>query len=698
MAGPWEKYGGGTGEADTATRKPWEKYGSSSSQPSHSGQSVPEFMPVGVEGYDPATGEVSQGRPGVAEQLGQSGVATAQNWLESIPIIGPSAEATTRAIAAGVVAPFSEKTFPEVYNEMGRMKDRASEENQVAATLGTVGGAVSGTAPFVAAAPAAFGVGAGSLPARMAAGGASSGALASADTAARGGDNEQIVESGLFGLGVGAVTPAVADAAKWSLEKIGEKLSPTLQAILKPDEEAARRVGTAITRDRAANPAQMMDAADEAVAREAGVPITNVDRGGETTRALARSVANQSPEVRAGLQNTVDDRFATQGNRVVNFVRRLAGGNVDDLAMQEGIRDAARAANKPAYDRAFSNPNAQKVFTPELQELMQSPSVQKAARMATSRSANRGAVEGFKAVQNPFHQAADGTFKLRQTADGKLVSPTLQFWDQVKRNLDGEIGKAGRAGDRTMQADLMGLKTKLVNALDAAVPEYRVARQGAAAFFGAEDALEAGKKFARSPRSIPEATKAFEKFTEADKVAFKTGFASEIIDGVKASSDRRNVISTVFKSQAAREQMELVFGKTKAREIEAYVRVEDLADRLRGALGNSTTARQLVELGIGTSLGGAGGYALGGDIQSAAKGAIVGAGVARGKQYLAGKEGEVMRRVGDMLLSDDPALLDKIVRQAALSPKYMRALVNLDKQLGTISRAGTLVSTQPKSQ
>jgi len=271
-------------------------------------------------------------------------------------------------------------------------------------------------------------------------------------------------------------------------------------------------------------------------------------------------------------------------------------------------------------------------------------------------------------------------------------------WDQVKRNLDGEIGKAGRAGDRTMQADLMGLKTKLVNALDAAVPEYRVARQGAAAFFGAEDALEAGKKFARSPRSIPEATKAFEKFTEADKVAFKTGFASEIIDGVKASPDRRNVISTVFKSQAAREQMELVFGKTKAREIEAYVRVEDLADRLRNALTGTTTARQLIELGIGTSLGGAGGYALGGDIQSAAKGAIVGAGVARGKQYLAGKEGEVMRRVGDMLLSDDPAVLDKIVRQAALSPKYMRALVNLDKQLGTISRAGTLVSTQPKSQ
>ncbi len=674
---------------------------SSSTQPSHSGEPVPEFRPVGVSGYDPATGEVDPNAPREESALGKfsrSGVATAQNWLESLPIIGPSAEATTRAIAAGAVAPFSEKTFSEVYNEMGDLKKQAAEENPIAAGLGTVGGAVSGTAPLVAAAPAAFGVTGTSLPIRAAASGASSSSLAAADTAARGGSNEEIVESGLFGLGVGVATPVVGELARRGLDKLGQKLSPTLKAILKPEEEAARRVGTAITRDKIANPDQIVTAADEAVAQQSGIALRNVDRGGETTRALARSVANQSPEARAALQNAADDRFATQGNRAVAFVKRLAGGNVDDLAIQEGIRYAAKAANDPAYARAFARPEAQQLFTPELQELMQAPAVQRAASMATTRSANRGAVEGFKAVQNPFHKATDGTFKLRRTADGKLVAPSLRFWDQVKRNLDGEIGKAGRTGDSTLQGDLMGLKRKLVSALDDIVPQYREARQGASAFFGAEDALEAGQKFARSPRSIPEATKAFEKFSEAEKAAFRTGFASEVIDGIKAAPDRRNVISTVFKSQAAREQMELVFGKMKAREIEAYVRVEDIVDRLRGALGGPTTTRQLVELGIGTSLGGVGGYALGGDVQSAAKGAAVGAGGALAKRYIAGKEAEVMKQVGEMLLSDDPKLLEKVVRQAALSPKYMRALVKWDEALGIATRGSALAVTQPKSQ
>lgn len=667
---------------------------SKSTQPSHSGETVPEFQPVGRDGYDPSTGEIAK-KESALGKFSRSGVATAQNWLESLPIIGPSAEATTRAIAAGAVAPFSDKTFSEVYNEMGDLKKQAAEENPIAAGLGTVGGAVSGTAPLVAAAPAAFGVTGASLPARIAASGASSSTLAAADTSARGGSSKDIVESGLFGLGIGVATPIVGELARRGLDKLGQKLSPTLKAILKPEEEAARRVGAAITRDKVANPDQIVTAADETVAQQSGIALRNADRGGETTRALARSAANQSPEARAAMENVARDRFDTQGVRAIQMIRRAAGGAADDLKLQQALREGARKANGPAYAKAY-DAGDKVVWSPELERLSGSPTVQNAMRGAQRVWRDVAIADGYGAT-NPGALVDRGG--MLSMLSGKVpVFPNLQFWDYTKRIIDDQIGQAVRAGKDQKVRTLTALKKQLVQELDKTVPAYAEARSGASLFFGAEDALESGKLFARQPGTVPEVRRAIGSMSKEDALAFRTGFASEIIDTIRNTPDRTNVISKVFRSQSAREQMELVFGKMKAREIEAYVRVEDIGDRLRGALGNSTTARQLVELGIGTSLGGVGGYAWGGDLKSAATGATAGAGAALGKRYLAVKEAEVMKRVGEMLLSDDPKLLEKVVRQAALSPKYMRALVQWDDALGIAARGSSLAVTQPKSQ
>ena len=153
-----------------------------------------------------------------------------------------------------------------------------------------------------------------------------------------------------------------------------------------------------------------------------------------------------------------------------------------------------------------------------------------------------------------------------------------------------------------------------------------------------------------------------------------------MIDKIKAVGDRTNVINTVFKSQAAREQMELVFGQKKLREIEAYVRVEDLADRLRGAMGNSTTARQLVELGIGAG----GGFAVsGGDW----KGALGGAALAKGARHLGQRiDNKVMEAVARMLTADSPKAIDAAVKRAAESQEYMRALEEWGRLLGGPAR------------
>lgn len=649
------------------------------------GNAIPEFIPRGADGlpipgYNPKSGNV--------DKLGATGTFAAA-MPEGIPIIGPLLDKTMMAGSAGLGSLLTGDPYAKVRSEMQVMKDVGNEEHPVARTAGNITGGIAALGPLggTEAGGWALGTRGATLGGRILRSSLSSGGISAADTAARGGDTADVLESGAIGTTLGGAIPALGAGIKTGIESGADFLKRILGAAANPTREAERRLGSVLARDAAANPGKVLSASDEAAAQAAGVPISNVDRGGETTRALARSVANQAPEARAGLENLANDRFAGQSQRASTFINKIMGGNVDDIAYQQSLRDMGRIGNGPAYDAAFSHPNAQAMWSPELQQLMQAPAMQRAAMQATTRGANRSAVEGFKAIKNPFHQARDGAFKLRQNADGTMATPTLQFWDQTKRNLDSMIGKAKVAGDKTLVGDLTALKRQLVDTLDGAVPLYKQARQGAAVFFGAEDALEAGKKFVMTPKAIPEARKAFLKFSAADRKAFSVGYASELIDRIKASPDRLNVVNSVFKSQAARESMELALGPQRAKQIESYVRVETLVDRLRGALGGSTTTRQLTELGLGGVAGGA--YT--GDWSGFFTGAGIAGGIRHGGGFVRNRlEQNVMRELGQILTADDPALIQRLVTKASQSPRYMKALEGIGNALAVPARTGVI--------
>lgn len=624
--------------------------------------------------------------PQQAQQADQSFTDAGVTWLDNavsgIPIIGPTIKSGSDWLGSQLIGAVTGEDPAAIRGGVQERRTVRDEQYPASALSGQIAGnlaAMGGIGSTAAGAEALGMTGAKLLP-RIARS-ASSGALVSgADTAARGGGVFDTIESTAIGGTIGGAIPVLGSALRAGAQAIGERVYPMVNAALRPEAEAARRVGGALARDTAAAPQALLNSADDAAAQAYGVPLANVDRGGETTRALARSVANQNPEARQTIEKLASDRFGAQSQRASDFIKKITHGNVDDLGFQQAIKDTARIVNKPAYDAAFNSAGAQGMWTPRLAELMQSPAMQVAARNATSRGANRAAVDGFKAVTNPFTVGADGAFTLRVNPDGSRALPNLQFWDQTKRNLDSLIGKTGRSGDNALQADLTALKGALVSELDKAVPAYASARKGAAGYFDAEDSIEAGRKFATTPRSIPEARQAFEKFSKVEKDGFAIGYASELIDRIKASGDRTNVINSVFKSQSARESMELVFGPQKMKEIEAYVRVEDIADRLRGAMGNSTTARQLIELGLGA----AGGGITTGDWT----GALTGAALARGARYAGQKvDAKVMEQVANLLTKDNPAALKIAVQQAALKPAYMQALELYSNALAIPSRA-----------
>jgi hypothetical protein len=619
--------------------------------------------------------------------------ATLGGMVNGIPVIGPMAQNVSDALVGGASA-LTGGDYGETVEGLRARREGLAAANPVASVAGNLAGGIGayGALAKTAGGAAALGL-EGGLAARVGNSAASGAAISATDAAFKGGDLENVIGNAVIGGGIGAATPPIASGLGAAARAIGNRFAPTIAGATNPAEEGARRAGQVFIRDAQANPTGIMSAADEAAAQRAGIPLMNVDRGGETTRALARSVANQNPEARATISKAVDSRFESQGLRATDLIRRVAGGSVDDIGYQQAIREQAAIVNAPRYKAAFEAPQARAVWTPQIRQLMQSPQFRAAVNMAEKRGADKAAISGFKAVKNPFVFGADGSINLKVNADGSRALPSLAFWNQVKINLDGMIERAQRGAkpDRSLYADLTQMKNMLVGDLDAAVPAYRTARQGAAGFFGADDALQAGKTFANQPRNVPEAQRAFAKFNDAEKSAFRTGYASELIDRIRATRDRVNVVNQVFGNQASREMMQTVFGPARAREIEAYVRVENLADMMRGALGNSTTARQLVELGIGTGVGGLGGLGLsGGNWGAAAQGAALGAGAAGAKALGQRIDAKVMQEVARILTSSNPKDLQKAIYNASMSPKWMDAIKALEEQLQIGTRAALM--------
>lgn len=647
-------------------------------------QGAPEFKPVGVDNYNPQTGEVEN--TGAVDKIG----AFLSSAIEGVPIVGPTLKKAATGTAAGIVSTLEGENFDDVYKDMEGNTADLERDNPNTATAGYLTGAI---APMVGLGATTLGAKVlgstgNSLGQRMLLSGASNALVSATDTAARGGSDADVARNTLISGGIGLAIPAAGAVLNSMGRYAKDSIAPRVNAIARPGYEAERRVGAALSRDADNTAAPLLTQTDEAAAALNQQQLLNVDRGGETTRALARSAANSDPEARALIEQTASDRFASQGDRARSFIDRITGGATDDLAVQEGLRSAARSVNDPAYKRAFAQPGAQDMATPELLDMLKSPAMRQAAAAAEKRGADRAVVEGFETVRNPFAFDEAGNVSMK---DG--VKPTLQFWNQVKINLDGEIGKAVKAGDRTLVNDLKGLKTKLTSELDKGVPEYAMARQGAAAFFGAEDALDAGKKFVTMNRQNAEVAAALKKMKPAERLSFAVGFASELKDAIAQASDRTNVINKIFGSQQSRDKIRLALGDKAFSEFEQFVKVENSMDMLRRAMGNSTTARQLMEMGLaGGAIGGGTALYTGDWTQGLTVGVLAGL----AKRYSGKVDERVTKRVAELLLSDNPQALKQAVTLAKNSQKASRALDAIQTALSAALKGAGNAAVRPE--
>lgn len=575
----------------------------------------------------------------------------------------------------------AKKSYDEAVARERELNKTAEEQHPIASTVGQVAGAV--------ALPLGAGAGAATLPGRMLAGagvGATMGGVAGV------GEGQGVVDSlsrgavgAAAGGALGGAAPAVIEGAVQGARALATPVVNTIRGIRDPEGEAARRVATGIQRDIQTDPqaAARLTPQEFAGSVQSGGPATVMDIGGETTRALARSAANTSPEGRAALSRTINDRFEGQAQRLSDNLG--ASYNYPDATqLKDAIKQAGRNANRPAYEKVMSAHPIVNVPS----EITDRPAVAQAMKDAVSLAKNygeklQGEPEIKTILSGPGYHIADDVPNAAKTS--------LRYWDYVKKAMDARIEGLKRKGgiddlNSKQKADFSGLvdaRNALVEHLDNVAPAYKSARAGAAAYFGAEDALDAGRKILGSRMRNTEIAQGLSKMTPGERKLAQDGFVSELIARLKETGDRRSALNKIADSPAARERLNMALGPQKAQALEATLRVEGIMDLARGATqGNSTTARQLAELGLA---GGAGMLGQGGDISSIHPSALMSAALVYGAAKGHGKINEnVARQVAELLTSNDPRALLRGIQMVARNNTLFSSLRRADQGLARV--------------
>lgn len=645
----------------------------------------------GSDTYINALAQKHGAQPDVIRGLVESQAGT--EGVKGIPVLGGLTDKAGAGISA-LAAPLTGAGVPgasigERYGKnLALEKEIAADferEHPNVAMAANLAGGVAATAPAAATGMGAklLGLTAKTLPTQIGAGALSGAGVNFADALTRGNDP-------VTGAGVGALFGAAAPIA-------GAVASPvvnTIRGITDPAGEGARRLASFVGRDVAAGGGGLTPQQFQA-AQSAGQPVMAMDLGGEATRALARSAANTSPEGRALLDKTINDRFETQTGRMTDWLRSTFN-YPDAAAQQAAIEQAQKATNKVAYPAAQAAADVrypQGIWSPELERLTSSPDVVDAMKQAAQRGAGRAVAEGYGGF-NPGVTFDNGIVNFRKSPTGVPAYPDMRFWDYSYRNLRDAADQAFRAGRNSEGNSLKTQSNQLRTELDKMVPEFATARAGAAHFFGASDALEAGQNFVTSRLDNGAARQALAQMSPNERQLFQDGYVDRVVKGLQEQSTRRSLLNdpSMSSSPAAIERRQIALGPQRANQLEAMLHTERLMDLARPAVqGNSTTIRQLTELGLagGVNLASGGGNPF--DPQAVVNAALV-YGAARGHGAI---NQRVSQQVARLLTSNNPQSVKFGMQMASRGP-VLDALRNASTALTRVgaTQAPALLTDQ----
>ena len=262
-----------------------------------------------------------------------------------------------------------------------------------------------------------------------------------------------------------------------------------------------------------------------------------VAAGPATDKLLKYSAGRASDEAVGSFNDAARTLRDQAGSKVAGVIDDAYGRGApvkmfDEIEM---LNDRIRQTNDANYTRVMGLPQAQQINHPEIVGIMK--------RMP--KGTIDDVLESFR-IQG-VDPASFGLVKAGKTWAIPPQGASLRFWDEVKQNLDSQIGsymdpitRSPRPGSAKKVADLQRLKTDLTTkVLDQAVPDYQAIRFEASELYGARNAMEAGYKFfADGNAKKLNATQSLvtNKLTPQQREEFAYGFAAAYKDALEKNA------------------------------------------------------------------------------------------------------------------------------------------------------------------
>jgi hypothetical protein len=379
------------------------------------------------------------------------------------------------------------------------------------------------------------------------------------------------------GATIGAILPPVFAGSKALIKG----LTAPVRSLANKETFAAQKVAQALERD-GMTPTRVANRLVSNSAIKGDLAVADV--AGPNTAALLRASSNVPSKSRRGLITQIENRQASQLDRLQGDIGKSLGDPRKFYATTEQFVASRKSAAKPLFERAFQTPTP---YTVDLENVLKRPLTGQLVERARIAAANRG--EKFKNIF--IQQQPNGTVSAKRVIDTEGLHRVKMTIDEMITGL-----KRGQPTglDNVNLRDLTILKKDLMSAIENGPYKVALARySGDSAMVNAlDDGFENGLKM--DPEKISETLRGL-SFSE--RKLWQMGFARSISDSLRDAGRKGANRADILDSPKYMQRLiAAVPDKASRRELQRAINLEQRMARTRNAVqGNSTTAKQLAE-------------------------------------------------------------------------------------------------------
>lgn len=392
--------------------------------------------------------------------------------------------------------------------------------------------------------------------ARGAAVGAGSGALSGVGQAE---DFGSVPAEALIGAGSGAVLGGlvplggkVVAAGMKGVDRLAGR--PVLDAA---QQRAATIIHDTLTRS-GMSPERA--AAATRLANKYGVPQVLGESSPEMTRLMETTAAKPS-EGRELLVDTLVGRQANAPARTGQQLIKSFGNPEDYFKMEDDISGRLKSIGQTEYKKAYLHGT---VDDPVLQNQIDTdPDLQKAfidALEDTRRLKTQAKLDGIDPEQFNLAPIHDPILDAQGALIGSRITGVkadVRTLDEMKKALDRRIDSLYRSGQGGEATTLKNVRNSFVRRIDAAVPDYRIARSKYAGELEVREALRSGRTDFMKLRP-QEVSSTFAGMSDAERDAFKNGALQNLLEPIQDAKQARNFANDVINKAATREKLRTI--------------------------------------------------------------------------------------------------------------------------------------------